>query len=171
MILLAPLQTSPATTAIIPGQRIGRAVIDGTVASVGAGAPTRARGSDIGAWSTWVVGGSRLDIWSVEYGEEMVETVRIARTTSAGFVLPNGLRVGVSEARMRRAFPRAKSLGTYLPPWRGANVRVWDDVKGGLAFETVRGKCLAIAVHPRGTSVLGLRSDYLSHLQTSIYKK
>ena len=155
---------------IVPGERIGLARL---------GRPTLFLEDDLGRptaevvrkdrwmWQSWTsAGGKRLDVLSeaTHTGDAVEDEIRVVRATSPSFVTKRALGSGASERAMRRSYPRARDIGTYRPPGGGAPIHVFDDVKGGIAFEVLRGKCVAVAVHRRGSPLAAATIGYRAFL-------
>lgn len=156
-----------ATNRIVPGVSLGDVKIGALAESLTRlGRPYSGDTAMQKAWATWLgKGAARLDIFTSVRVDQ--STIRLVRATSPSFRTAGNLGPGVSERRIRRAFPRAKSVGTYRSPEGGPPVYLFDDVRGGLAFEVGRGRCLAVAVHEKGkeANASGIRS-YLAQRLT-----
>ncbi len=152
-VALAPPRV-PSDLLVVPGERIGKVRIGSLGIGLNLGASDGDRLSDRGYWSTWLGRGvSRLDVYSevpAGHDPEGDDPILVVRVTGTSFRTAGGLGPGLAEARMRRAFPRARDVGTYRPPAGGPPIHLFDDVRGGFAFEVSKGGCLAVLVHPRG---------------------
>jgi len=146
------------TTRVVPGRSIGAINIGDPATSLKSlGRPYSGDAAMQKAWATWLGKGSaRLDVYTVVESERPV--VRVIRATSPSFRTASGLGPGVSEKRMRRAYPAARDVATYRPPGGGPPVHVFDDIEEGFGFEVQRGQCVGIAVHRASH---GLNSEML----------
>ena len=171
MISLALLAVLAAPkNEIVPGVRIGIARIGAStlsIESLGEPKAFRARPNH-GLWQSYSgATGHRLDVFgeSLAVGDAVDDRIAVVRVTSPSFLTsPRALGPGASERTMRRSYPRARSVGTYRAPGGTAPIHVFDDVRGGIAFEVLKGRCVAVAVHRRGVPVESKATGYRAHL-------
>ncbi|RYG43284.1 hypothetical protein EON79_17265 [bacterium] len=160
-----------ATNRVVPGESLGQIKIgDPATTLAKLGRPYAGDAAMQKAWATWLgKGRARLDVYTVVESDRPV--IRIIRATSPSFRTASGLGPGVSEKRMRRAYPAARDIVTYRPPSGGAPVHVFDDIEEGFAFEVQRGQCVGIAVHRAShglnSEMLGIASYLREPLQRS----
>lgn len=156
------LDTSNINKMIIPGERIGKAVLNSDADNLGQlfGKPDMSDVAMGKAWLTWYSKNmdehnnkTRLDIYTTYKDTGMREkTVQQVRTTSSYFITENGIHVYSSLEEIKKAFPAIQQV-----PQSGDNVNepvMYDDVPVGIAFQIVvandQNICKAILIHNKG---------------------
>ncbi|GAA3922964.1 hypothetical protein GO495_02355 [Chitinophaga oryziterrae] len=116
------------------------------------------------AWSIWYshkadnsLDSSRylavyLSIGAVGSGNEGMH-VKQVRINTASFKTKAGIKVGSSYASVKKAFPHISRAAVYEDTMRHKRLELYDDVKGGIAFEIAGKVCTAVTVHESGESM------------------
>ena len=74
--------------------------------------------------------------------------VKQIRITSPYFITANGISVGSALDSINQYFPNAKNAASYISPKTKKEVIIYDDLKGGVAFEIdTQKKCIGINIH------------------------
>lgn len=79
--------------------------------------------------------------------EENESRVRHIRITSSFFATAQHIRTGSTQDSIQKYFPGIKKIASYTSPKTKKQVLIYDDVKGGIAFEIENGICIGILVH------------------------
>ena len=167
-------QDSVQTTAnkiIIPGNRIGDAVLNMNADSLGIlfGKPDMSDAAMGKAWITWY-GKKRdehnnkteLNIYTAYKDSNMRDrSVQQIRTSSSYFSTDNNIHVYSSLEDIQRAFPNAHKIDQNAEDAK--RFVVYDDVQQGVAFQIVSANnsniCTGIFVHLKGKKVRDVYID------------
>jgi len=150
---------------IIPGERIGRAVLNSDADSLARlfGKPDMSDAAMGKAWLTWYSKNrdehnnkTRLDIFTTYKDTSMREkTVQQVRTTSSYFITKNGIHVYSSLEDIKSAFSKIHQVQQNGNDTR--KFMMYDDVDNGIAFQIVTANnqsiCKAILIHSKGKKV------------------
>ncbi|HEX5152500.1 MAG TPA: hypothetical protein VFW07_13715 [Parafilimonas sp.] len=153
-----------ANKTIIPGESIGKAVLNTDAANLETefGKPDMSDAAMGKAWLTWYGkkdehnNKTELNIYTTYKDTSMQEkTVQQIRTTSSFFSTENNVRVYSSLNEIKKAFPAIQNLNKLQGSNR--NIFLYDDVQNGIAFEIADANdqkiCTAITVHIKGKKV------------------
>lgn len=159
------VDATSADKLIIPGERIGKAVLNTNADSIEIlfGKPDMSDAAMGKAWLTWY-GKKRdehnnkteLDIYTAYKDTSMREkSVQQIRTTSSYFNTDNNIHVYSSLNEIKKAYPQAHKIQQSAADAK--KFVVYDDVQNGIAFEVVNTNekklCTAIFVHLKGKKV------------------
>lgn len=150
---------------IVPGHSIGKITLGETGDRVDKtlGPSSDGDGASGHFWEFWRKKGNsphETDIYTERDEGGLHTYVKQIRITSPYFVTANGISTRSTLAEIRRAYQNARMTATYVPNPLG-KVRVYDDVRRGIAFDIAPdGCCLGIFVHPRDSSVSQIYSPF-----------
>lgn len=85
--------------------------------------------------------------FTTQMEEETESRVRHIRITSSFFATAQHISTGSTQDSIQKYFPGIKKIASYTSPKTKKQVLIYDDVKGGIAFEIENGKCVGITVH------------------------
>ena len=164
MLAALLLASAPSDFRIVPGERIGKVRLGAPASSLSKlGRPSGGDSAMGKSFVTWLGrSGHRLDVFeSLTPDASAGKVILAVRVTSPRFRTTAGLGPGCSEQVWRRAYPAANDLTSYRPPSGGAPIHLFSDAKRGIAFEVVKGRCLAVSVQQKGDDMAGVFTGYL----------
>ncbi|MCZ4223226.1 hypothetical protein [Pedobacter rhodius] len=141
---------------IVPGRSVGEISLgmDMAAVSVKLGRPDAGDAAMGKAWGIWysndstVRSGNELAIYSSYRDTSMqVKDVKQIRITSSEFKTQDGFTTGRSESEAKLIFPLMVRISAYLNAQKDT-VTVYDAKKDGIGFEFLKGKSIALTVHP-----------------------
>ncbi len=163
-----PINTTGSDKLIVPGEKIGRAVLNTNADSLEQlfGKPDMSDAAMGKAWLTWYGkkndehnNKTQLDIYTAYKDTGMREkSVQQVRTTSSFFNTGNGIHVYSSLNEIQKAFPEIHKVKQNEEDTK--KFTVYDAVKDGIAFEIVNVNnqkiCTAIFIHFKGKKVMDI---------------
>lgn len=146
---------------IVPGRSVGEISLGGDVESVGKilGKPDAGDAAMGKAWGIWYSNDStagmrdEIAVYS-SYKDTSMRTkdVKQIRITSGKFKTQDGFTTGQSESDTKLKFPGMEKVSVYLNENKDT-VMVYDAIQDGIGFEFLKGKSIALTVHPMNQSV------------------
>lgn len=146
---------------LVPGRSVGETSLGENMEDVGKrlGRPDGGDAAMGKAWSIWYSNDStagepnELAIYSSYRDTSMrVRDVKQIRITSNKFKTQDGYGTGRSLYDTKLKFPAMEMLSSYLTAKKDT-VLVYDAKPDGIGFEFLKGKSIAITVHPENKSV------------------
>lgn len=150
-----PSESRSLVQKIVPGSSVGAVSLGQSAESLRIlGRPTRQDSAMGKSWAIWEAhDGSELDVFTTYKDSTMRgKFVRLIRTTSTAFRTTNGTGPGVSLDSLEKALPGLPRVATYTDTKRQM-ISLWDDVAGGIAYETDDQRCIGVIVHGKGEDV------------------
>jgi len=147
---------SDSALLIVPGRSVGKISLAEDMADVGAklGKPDAGDAAMGKAWGIWYNRGANggvkneFAIYSSYRDTSMrVKEVKQIRITSPDFKTRDGVRVGASQSDTKIKFPSLERISAYLNEQKDT-VSVYDTKQDGIGFEFLKGKSIALTVHP-----------------------
>ena len=184
--LIAPALAKDRDNAIVPGRRIGKVVIGASETTLNAlGKSDCSDGKPASQWQTWFTKvpaatpnaiPAELDICAESRPGSNGRFVQAVRITSSYFTLSNGIKVGSSFARVKRAYPHLKRIDKYNTTESNGPIFLCDDIQRGIAFEFYRGRdgkapgglCVAISVHTPKSGVNDFMTRMTDHVSEAV---
>lgn len=158
------IKTIESKKLIVPGESIGRAVLNTNADSLEAefGKPDMSDAAMGKAWLTWYGrkdernNKTQLNIYTAYKDTSMRDkTVQQIRITSSFFSTNNNIHVYSSLNDIRKAFPGIQKVSQNNDD--GRTITVYDDIANGIAFEIADANnqkiCIAIFVHLKNKKV------------------
>ncbi|MCX2574842.1 hypothetical protein [Pedobacter sandarakinus] len=163
---IASIESGPGkivdpTFLIVPGRSIGEISLGDSIEKV-AKVLGKADGGDAAmgkAWGIWY--GSKMEngdtdeiaIYSSYKDTTMhVKDVKQIRITSPKYKTQDGFTVGRTTSETKNKFPGMALASSYLTATKDT-VQIYDAKQEGIAFEFLRGKGVALTIHPPNQSV------------------
>lgn len=149
-------ENADSSLLIIPGRSVGKISLAEDMAGIGAklGRPDAGDAAMGKAWGIWYRKGStgglknELAIYSSYRDTSMrVKEVKQVRITSPDFKTQDGINVGSTQSATRLKFPSMERISLYLNEQKDT-VSVYDTKQDGIGFEFLKGKSIALTVHP-----------------------
>lgn len=148
------------TSLIVPGRSVGEISLGEDMVDVGKrlGRPNAGDAAMGKAWGIWYTDSienerNEIAIYSSYRDTSMrVKEVKQIRITSRKFKTQDGFSIGRSLNDTKLNFPAMEQLSTYLNEKRDT-VLVYDSKHDGIGFEFLKGKSVALTVHPINKSV------------------
>lgn len=152
------VEKAPDKTEIIPGQTIGHISLEQNASVLDSilGKPDFSDAAMGKAWTSWYSKEepkNELNIYTTYKDSEMKEkVVRQIRITSPKFETAEGISTGKTVEEIQKIYPDLKLVATYKSSGN-QEIKIYDVVKSGIAFETENNKCIAIIIHTKDKNV------------------
>ncbi|MDB5202230.1 MAG: hypothetical protein JWQ27_1639 [Ferruginibacter sp.] len=164
----------PVNRLIVPGVSIGMIALDEPGEDVQKKLGTAddgdaAMGKSMGIWysKSKAADGTRYSTtiyFVANYGgKDERSRAKQMRITSPFFMTAEKISCGSSLAAIQQFFPLVKKAARYPSPVNKKMVYVYDDEKGGIAFEVNdKNQCVGIAIHLPGTQAFATYLEFFS---------
>lgn len=153
---------------IEPGNRIGQIALEQNAESLTTllGVPDLQDAAMGKAWQTWygiskdTVGKTQLNIFTNYKDNELREkVVRLVRVTSTDFRTADKIGAGSLISDIRKRFPEVEAVASYPDPPH-AEVLLYDDREGGIAFEIADSVATSVIIHRKGFDIIDEYSTF-----------